>query len=56
MVSDTKIMSPRNDAGTAEVARPHMEQLVAPPRILVGRGARRPGHRVLTGEYLPLPL
>ena len=32
MVGDTKIMSPRNDAGTAEVARPHMEQLVARPR------------------------
>ncbi len=32
MVDDTKIMSPRNDAGTAVVARPHMEQLVARTR------------------------
>jgi IclR family pca regulon transcriptional regulator len=32
MVGDTKIMSPRNDAGTAVVARPHMEQLVARTR------------------------
>jgi hypothetical protein len=32
MVGDTKIMSPRNGAGTAEVARTHMEQLVARTR------------------------
>ena len=33
MVGDTKIMSSRNDAGTAVVARPHMEQLVARTRL-----------------------
>ena len=32
MVGDTKIMSSRNYAGTAVVARPHMEQLVARTR------------------------
>ena len=29
MVGDTKIMPPRNGEGTAEVGRPHMDQLIA---------------------------
>jgi hypothetical protein len=29
MVGDTKIMPPRNGEGTAEVGRPHTDQLIA---------------------------
>ena len=64
MVGDTKIMSPRNCAGTAEVGRSHTDQLIARTRTGPGRAHPVRHHRalaagetpieVLTGEYLPL--
>ncbi len=62
MVCGTKIMSPRNGAGTAEVGRSHMDQLIArTPRVLAeptrsgitARWQRQTPIEVLTGEYLP---
>jgi hypothetical protein len=43
MVGDTKIMPPRNGEGTAEVGRPHMDQLIAhqaDPQIVKPGGGR----------------